>query len=211
MGVFRYGVQSMNTPDPKEDRLTLEVLSAVDSGSRLSQRRLANQMGVALGLANSYVKRCVRKGFIKISEAPANRYIYYLTPKGFSEKSRLTARFLSSSLDFYRHAANSCSDLYRQLADAGDSRVILCGNSELAEIALLQAMDVRVEVLGLFDPICKKTEFFSRPVWHELNQVPEVPRVLTSLDRALELKEHLVAESPGLQILIPEVLGISTD
>ena len=44
-------------------------------------------MGVALGLANSYLKRCIRKGFIKITEAPANRYLYYLTPQGFAEKA----------------------------------------------------------------------------------------------------------------------------
>ena len=82
----------MNGKQQREDARVLEVLDAVHQRSDLSQRHLARQMGVALGLANSYLKRCMRKGLIKISAAPANRYLYYLTPKGFSEKSRLTAR-----------------------------------------------------------------------------------------------------------------------
>ncbi|MEK7815199.1 MAG: winged helix-turn-helix transcriptional regulator, partial [Pseudomonadota bacterium] len=92
----------MNTKTDREEQLVLELLDAVGRKNDVSQRHLALHMGVALGLANSYLKRCIRKGFIKISEAPANRYLYYLTPTGFSEKSRLTAKYLASSFHFYR-------------------------------------------------------------------------------------------------------------
>src|SRR3989338_5820861 len=98
----------MNTRTDREEQFVLEVLDAVGKRSDLSQRSLAGDMGIALGLANSYLKRCIRKGFIKISEAPANRYLYYLTPKGFTEKSRLTAKYLSYSFAFYRKAGDSC-------------------------------------------------------------------------------------------------------
>ena len=60
----------------------------------MTQRHLADRLGVALGLANSYLRRCARKGLIKITQAPDNRYLYYLTPQGFTEKTRLTARYL---------------------------------------------------------------------------------------------------------------------
>ena len=98
----------MNTDKNREDALTLELLDAVQRQSNVSQRHLAQRLGVALGLANSYLKRCVRKGFIKIIEAPANRYLYYITPKGFAEKSRLTAQYLAYSFSFYRQASESC-------------------------------------------------------------------------------------------------------
>ena len=87
-----------NTTSDKENQLTLELLKAIDQKDDISQRHLAQQMGVALGLANSYLKRCVKKGWIKISTAPANRYMYYLTPTGFAEKPRKTADFVSTSL-----------------------------------------------------------------------------------------------------------------
>ena len=74
------------------------MLQAVEESSDVTQRHLAQSMGVALGLANSNLRRCARKGLIKVQQAPADRYLYYLTPKGFAEKSRLTADYLSISL-----------------------------------------------------------------------------------------------------------------
>jgi DNA-binding MarR family transcriptional regulator len=102
----------VNGANEKEEKLTLELLNAIDQRSDLSQRNLAQQMGIALGLTNSYLKRCARKGLVKVSEAPANRYLYYLTPKGFAEKARLTGRYLANSLTFYRQAGESCSAIF---------------------------------------------------------------------------------------------------
>src|SRR6266699_1942488 len=98
----------MNTVKNTEDQRLLELLEVVGRKNDVSQRHLARHLGVALGLANSYLRRCIRKGWIKITDAPANRYLYYLTPKGFSEKSRLTAQYLAYSLTFYRKAGDSC-------------------------------------------------------------------------------------------------------
>ena len=198
----------MNTSQQKEDRLTLEVLSAVEGGADFSQRRLASQMGVALGLANSYVKRCVRKGLIKINEAPANRYAYYLTPKGFTEKSRLTARFLSSSLDFYRKAADSCSELFAECERNRYSDVILCGESDLAEIAFLQALDSNVNVLGIYHPGSKRNRFFNRPVFHMPEELCMAPRVITTMDDPMAWCKRVEEMSPGVPVLVPAVLGL---
>ena len=65
----------------REDKLTLDLLDAIERQDNISQRHLARHMGIALGLTNSYLKRCVRKGLVKIHHVPANRYLYYLTPK----------------------------------------------------------------------------------------------------------------------------------
>ena len=104
----------MNTERNREDALTLEILDVIDRQKDISQRQLASHLGVALGLANSYLKFCVRKGLIKVSQAPANRYLYCLTPSGFAEKSRLTAQYLSYSLSFYRKAGESCQRVFDQ-------------------------------------------------------------------------------------------------
>jgi DNA-binding MarR family transcriptional regulator len=73
----------------------LGLLAAVERDSALTQRHLARELGIALGLANAYLRRCTKKGLIKMRQAPLNRYAYYLTPRGFAEKSRLTAEYLS--------------------------------------------------------------------------------------------------------------------
>ena len=76
-----------------DSEILLELLNVVHENSDLTQRSMANQLGIALGLANTYLKRCIRKGYIKVGQIPSNRYSYYLTPTGFAEKSRLTAEY----------------------------------------------------------------------------------------------------------------------
>jgi DNA-binding MarR family transcriptional regulator len=200
----------MNSDDQKQDWRTLEVLSAIDSGSGISQRRLASQMGIALGLTNSYIKKCVRKGFVKINEAPANRYLYYLTPKGFREKSRLTARFLSSSLDFYRDAAASCARVFEECTLDGVESVVLCGWSELAEIAFLKSLDSAVEVAGLFDEVYSAPDFFSRPVFREIDKTPGIARVLTRIDGSDSMLQRLEHRTPELRVYVPDILDLRT-
>ncbi len=92
-------------------RIMLGLLDAVEQDRAQSQRHLASELGIALGLVNAYLKRCVKKGLVKIGEAPARRYAYYLTPQGFAEKSRLTVEYLSYSFSFFRQAKTDCSAL----------------------------------------------------------------------------------------------------
>ena len=94
--------------DGEEERIVLNLLNSVDDGAQ-SQRRIAEDLGIALGLVNAYLKRCVKKGYVKVSQAPARRYAYYLTPKGFAEKSRLTVQYLSDSFSFFRQAKEDCA------------------------------------------------------------------------------------------------------
>src|SRR5262245_40717266 len=74
----------------ESNRIRLGLLESAERDSAQSQRRLAAGLGIAVGLVNIYLKRCVKKGLLKMTEAPARRYAYYLTPSGFSEKARLT-------------------------------------------------------------------------------------------------------------------------
>src|SRR6187399_2259777 len=73
-----------------ETRRELQLLQAVAEDSAITQRGLAAKLDMALGLANLYLKRLVRKGLIKCVNVRSNRLLYLLTPKGISEKTRLT-------------------------------------------------------------------------------------------------------------------------
>ncbi|MFQ6024826.1 MAG: winged helix-turn-helix transcriptional regulator [Acidiferrobacterales bacterium] len=199
----------MNRKTEREDELILELLDAIGKKSDVSQRHLARHMGVALGLANSYLKRCIRKGFVKIREAPANRYLYYLTPKGFAEKSRLTAKYLSISFAFYRRASASCVHVFQQCAANGWQRVILCGVSDLAEIASLQAVESEVEIVGVYDPHTDRTSFIGKRVWRDLNGVePFDGCVLTDLHSPATSYEQLVALVGRERVAVPDILRL---
>src|SRR6185437_6772900 len=120
---------------PAEDkaetsRIMLGLLDAVEQDRAHSQRHLASELGIALGLVNAYLKRCVKKGLVKVRQAPARRYVYYLTAQGFAEKSRLTFEYLSHSFGFFREAKTDCSEVFSGAATRGIDRVLLVGISE---------------------------------------------------------------------------------
>ncbi len=199
----------MNTDKHREDALTLEILDAVQRQSDVSQRHLARQLGVALGLANSYLKRCVRKGYIKISEAPANRYLYYLTPTGFAEKGRLTANYLAHSFSFYRQASESCTRIVSVCSQNAWRRLVLCGISDLAEIATLRAMEQGMEIVGFYDPQSERQTYLNRPVFQQLVSVESYDAcIVTDLLTPQLTYEHLVSEMGPARVLVPDVLRL---
>jgi DNA-binding MarR family transcriptional regulator len=131
------------------DEIVLGVLDAVERDPSVTQRSVARELGIALGLANAYLRRCVRKGLIKVREVPRRRYAYYLTPQGFAEKSRLTATYLSDSFSFFRKARTQCGELFALAAARGQRRLALLGDGDLAEIASLVAREHPVEIVGV--------------------------------------------------------------
>jgi DNA-binding MarR family transcriptional regulator len=199
----------MNTTQEREEQLVLELLDAVGRRNDVSQRGLAQHMGVALGLANSYLKRCIRKGFIKITEAPANRYLYYLTPQGFAEKSRLTAKYLSYSFAFYRKAGDSCVRVFAECETRGWRQLVLCGVSDLAEIAALRALESNVECIGTYDPHTERGRFVGKPVWRRHEEVLACDAwVLTDLNAPRLAYDHLTTLVGSERVLVPDILRL---
>src|SRR5215813_9129625 len=135
------------------------LLEAVALDGTRSQRSLASELGIALGLVNAYLKRCVRKGLVKVSEAPARRYAYYLTPQGFAEKSRLTVEYLFHSFSFFRQAKADCAQAFIVAKERNLRTLVLAGKSDLAEIAILSAVDSGVSILAIVDPAADEASF----------------------------------------------------
>src|SRR5215467_911154 len=134
----------------------LEILTAIEEGLPLTQRALAERLGVALGLANLYVKRLVKKGSIKIVEFPKKpaarkRLRYLLTPTGMAEKTRLTYEHMAYSLNLYRRARQTLRESLGQLPERGVKRIALCGTGEAAEVAYLTLRELGLEPFGVFD------------------------------------------------------------
>ena len=200
----------MNKLKEKEDSLTLEILETIDQRSDVTQRHLAEKLDVALGLANSYLKRCVRKGLVKIHQAPANRYLYYLTPKGFTEKSRLTAKYLTTSFDFYRKAGNSFREIFTFAQQEGWEKILFCGISELSEIASLRIDEFGLEHVATYESGSNLKAFLGKPVWSNLDNCSDVDAFLiTSLNAPNEIYQKVILSVDKNRVLVPEILGLS--
>ncbi|MEQ8505291.1 MAG: winged helix-turn-helix transcriptional regulator [Rhodospirillales bacterium] len=193
---------------------TLDLLDAVAENESASQRGLADRIGVALGLTNAVLKRCVKKGLLKVRQAPARRYAYYLTPQGFAEKSRLTAEYLGYSLRFYRSAREEYSELFRYCHTRGWNRVALIGATDLAEIATLGTADHNITLVGVLDPERNDSVFCNFPVLRSLNEIPADQRpqavILTDITDPQGSFDRLSGIMPAERILAPRMLRVLT-
>lgn len=197
-------LESMSDQD-KQKQLTLGVLQAIEQRDDISQRHLAQEMGIALGLANSYLKRCVKKGWIKISTAPANRYLYYLTPTGFAEKAKLTAEFLTTSLTLFREAGDAYSKIFAECAEQGIKKVSFLGLSDLTEIAFLRSLDSPVSVASIVQTPKARDEIFGVPVEAALSQ-PVDAVIVTAMADVERLLQNIREAGHANPVLFPEFL-----
>lgn len=190
-------------------RILLGLLESVERDGWQTQRRRASELGIALGLVNAYLKRCVIKGFVKVSEAPARHYAYYLTPQGLAEKSRLTVEYLSLSFSLFRRARSA----YRETLDAattrGFSRIVFAGVSDLAEIARICALNGKVEIIAVVDPTCQAASFAGIPVFQSFDRVPDAfdSVIVTDLTAANETYREAVQRFGAERVFLPAFLG----
>jgi DNA-binding MarR family transcriptional regulator len=129
----------------------LTILTAVAENDRLTQRHLARELGVAVSLANLYVRRLVMKGFIRIINFRPNRIRYVLTPKGIAERSRLTYAYMCRTFERYREARQALKDALHPLAGDGHNRIAFYGTGEAAEVGYLCLKEIGLDLSAVFD------------------------------------------------------------
>jgi len=161
-------VHIMNTdkqsPSGTEPYRSLQILDELSKNDSVTQRDLSNGLGIALGLVNSYIKNLIKKGYITVKAIPSKRYAYYLTPKGFAEKTRLTYDLLHDYTRVYREARKSFKQLFQDLQTAGKKKVVFAGADETAEIAYLTLQETRLVLLDVIDDDAAGNDFFGRPI-----------------------------------------------
>ena len=89
----------------KNNQDFLNLLRKIKNNPTSSQRELANKLGFSLGKLNYCLKALKSKGLIKMENFKRNpnklNYIYVLTPKGISEKTKLTINFMKRKMNEY--------------------------------------------------------------------------------------------------------------
>jgi DNA-binding MarR family transcriptional regulator len=196
--------------DNENERIVLGLLSSVETDGARSQRRIAAELGIALGLVNAYLKRCVKKGLVKVGDAPARRYAYYLTPQGFAEKSRLTVQYLSDSFSFFRLAKSDCARVFERAKANGFSRVVLAGKSDLAEVAILCAFEAGVEIVAVVDAHSDVAHFVGVDVCKSYDEVKQGfdAVIVTDVARAMASYDAAAAACGADHVLAPGLLGL---
>jgi hypothetical protein len=194
------------------ERVMLGLLHSVEQDATQSQRSMASEFGVALGLINTCLRYCVRKGYVRVKRVPARRYAYFLTPKGMTEKSRLTVAHLSNSLSFFRQAREDCNHILDIALARGWRRFALVGAGELAEIAMLCAAASDIKLVGILDPVYPQLAFRDLAVARDPAMLPPFDAlILTDMTAPQAAYDRLAAQIGPDRILPLNILHIFPD
>ena len=112
-----------------KDIRTLKIIEEIEKDYAPSQRELASELNISLGLVNSFIKRLAKKGYCKITTIPKNRVKYILTPKGAAEKTRLTYKYIQYSYKFYKDARKKLRKQFKDLEEQGVHCIVFYGAS----------------------------------------------------------------------------------
>ena len=140
------------TDAPEDDPAReLLILTEVQDTPETSQRRLAGRLGVSLGLTNLLLRNLARKGYVRITRAGWRRWLYALTPAGFSRKVQLVAAYIRRFLDQYQLIRRTLREELNILALHAESRVAIYGTGEFAELVYLGLREMDIEEVEIFD------------------------------------------------------------
>ena len=132
-----------------EELRTLTLFNTVESSPEINQRQLARELDVSLGLVNAYFQRVLKKGWIRAKKVKPRRWLYFLTPQGALEKSRLSFSYLNRTLDSFRELKNKGDEYLRILSEKGVSGIHLCGEEDLTDVLSFCFTGFKIELLSV--------------------------------------------------------------
>jgi DNA-binding MarR family transcriptional regulator len=187
-----------NNPDffkPSEGLRDLRLLEELERNPIISQRELSHKFGIALGVTNACLKRMVRKGWIRIRGFDHRKIGYYMTPKGFVEKSRLTFHLVSGIVQHYSELKQVIGERLLEIQREGMKRIVFYGISDEMEVAYITLQGVDLKLVGIVEDDEKVTPQFI--FGYELEPVSRINELrpdcvlVTSLVESEQKKEKL--------------------
>lgn len=136
---------------PSEEMRDLQFLEEIEQNPKVSQRELSHKFGIALGMANACIKRMARRGLIKLTGIPPRRIAYYLTPKGFTEKTKLTLNFFSYNIHHYAEMKKRIGKILLEMQNRGVKRVAFYGVNDEMEVAYVTLQGLDMKLVGILD------------------------------------------------------------
>lgn len=183
----------MSSTITPHDEYNDRILQAIAADACISQRSLARELGIALGLTNSLVRGLVTRGLVRVSKVSPQRLSYLLTPSGVAEKARMSRLALSRSVERYSHARRTLRDAFVQIssdpswADA-DKRILFVGTGEVAEIGFICLQETDLRLVGAVDDQGRH-RFFDVPLFPFDAMTPDLLRT-TGAQRLVVMSLH---------------------
>jgi DNA-binding MarR family transcriptional regulator len=111
-----------------------DILEIIEKEPIISQRKLSEKSGISLGAVNLLIKKCVKKGFIKVENLNSRTVKYILTPQGMKEKTKKTLRYIKNSYKLIIELNNKILNLTNKHISENKTIALLGENDEIMEI-----------------------------------------------------------------------------
>jgi predicted transcriptional regulator len=107
----------------------------------VTQASLSKRLGIAVGSVNWYIKRLIKRGYVKVSHLDRTRLQYDLTPEGMSVFTERAMQYAKDSLTIYKSFRQKAKVVVAELKARGISQVYLDGNDEIMDILRLTCIE----------------------------------------------------------------------
>jgi DNA-binding MarR family transcriptional regulator len=188
-------VTNLDLFKPPQEIRELSLLQELEKNPIVSQRELSHKFGIALGVTNACLKRMARRGWIRVMNLDHHRIGYYLTPKGFVEKAKLSLHLFSWTVQHYAALKDTIGTKFLEMQNRGIERVVFYGVSDEMEVAYITLQGVKLKLVGIVDD---DEKFRPQIIFgYELEPVSQIQELtphavlITSLEGREQKKEKL--------------------
>ena len=119
----------------------LALLQEIEADPDISQAKLAEELGVAIGTVNWHIKRLVEKGFVKVKRARRRKLRYIITPEGIALRARLTVDYVRQQFKLFRRIRTRVTNLLTKLEETDSNMIRLVGEGDVADVCRLTCME----------------------------------------------------------------------
>ena len=123
-----------------------DLLNEIAQDSLVTQANLAQRLGIAVGSVNWYIKRLIKRGWVKVSHLDRTRLQYDLTPEGMSVFTERALQYARDSLSIYRSYRQQAKQVVARLKSDGIKDVYLDGDDEVMDIMRLTCVEAGLSI-----------------------------------------------------------------
>jgi DNA-binding MarR family transcriptional regulator len=177
-----------------EELRTLTLFNTVENSPNVNQRQLAHELDVSLGLTNTYFQRVLKKGWVRAKQVKPRRWLYFLTPQGALEKSRLSLSYMHRTLDSFRELKSKGDEHLRIMSNNGVSGIHLCGENDLTEVLSFCFTGFEIELISVIPETSLLEDYLQNKKLTLPNLKSDELILLASLEHRGSLSELLLQQ-----------------
>src|SRR5574344_697527 len=108
-----------------------DINTTLSQNPDATQRDIAAQNGLSLGMTNAILRRFSAKGWILTKQISAKKICYMLTPEGMQLLAKRSYHYIQRTFDVINEYRNAVMDFVQGKKDDGITEIILIGNSDM--------------------------------------------------------------------------------